>query len=98
MAGRLMGSELIWANSQSYSSSSGNGYEPGCGCKDEARKMDAGETTIEKTIEVMREEAEKRKLFEPCEIDSHLVAKARKKADIDFEHNARGLEFRWQSN
>lgn len=69
----------------------GNEYEPDCGCKSEAANMDAGATTIEATIEVMRVEAERRKLFEPRETDSIVIAKARKKAADDFEHNARWL-------
>lgn len=69
----------------------GESYTPDCGCENEARKMDAGTTTVEATIAVMREEAEKRKLFEPRETDSIIIAKARKKADNDFEHNTRWL-------
>jgi hypothetical protein len=38
----------------------GNDYEAGCGCHDEARRMDDGATTADQTIVVMREEAAKR--------------------------------------
>ncbi len=40
----------------------GQTYTPDCGCKSEAARMDAGTTTTEETLAVMRAEAEKRGL------------------------------------
>lgn len=40
----------------------GQTYTPDCGCSSEAAKMDAGTTTTEETLAVMRAEAEKRGL------------------------------------
>jgi hypothetical protein len=60
-------------------------YTADCDCKSESAKMNAGTTTIDATIEVMREEAERRKLTFVESQARWLIELAHKLADENRE-------------
>lgn len=70
--------------------------QPGCRCDEWQHKMDREgavwcSANIATIVGWLRTEANERKLFEPRETDSLIVATARAKAAKDFEVNAEWL-------